>query len=112
VPTMSAQPTRVPSPVPTSAPSPVPSLSPTPLPTLVPTVLCASGTYYDGLECQNCDIGRYSDNNNNSAPWPTNCTLCPAGRYTTEVGSPSCLVCDTGKLSTPTRHTCKDCQGE
>jgi hypothetical protein len=98
--------------VPTSAPSPVPSLSPTPLPTLVPTVSCVSGTYYDGLECQNCDIGRYSDNSNYSAPWPTNCTLCPAGRYTTEIGSPSCLVCDTGKLSTPTRHTCKDCQGE
>jgi hypothetical protein len=102
-------PTSLPTPLPTPLPTSIPTKIPTPLPTLVPTVTCASGTYYNGLVCINCAIGKYSQNND-TAPWVATCKLCPAGKYNTQAGLGYCTDCDTGKLSSADRTYCKDCQ--
>lgn len=106
-------PTPEPTTTPTVSPTPLPSkatAAPSSVPSPVPTVYCRSGTYYDGVQCVPCDIGHFSQNNNGTAPWPHNCSLCPAGQFNTLVGSPSCEACDIGKLSVPARTFCKDCQ--
>ena len=66
-PSVSSPPTLAPSPIPTPKPSPV------------PTLLCmGAGTYFDGSECHDCEIGKFSTTS--SPPWPRSCTYCPAGQ--------------------------------
>jgi len=116
--TYTCAPTSNPTPVPTIVPTPftdsptiVPTEttdSPTPSPTISPTVQCTSGTYLDGLSCENCAIGSYSSFD--GAPFPTSCTPCQSGKYNTASGESSCIECATGKLSSADRTFCKDCE--
>lgn len=107
LPTLS--PSSNPTPVPTSKPSSLPTPSPSPNPTPVPTVICSAGTMYDGVNCIDCSIGRYS--NFSHAPYPPNCTLCPSGQYNTDTGLSECTHCADGKVSSSDRTFCKDCSG-
>jgi hypothetical protein len=86
---------------PTAQPSVVPSPS--------PTVTCISGQYLDpsNNNCQYCIAGRYSIID--SLPYPTQCTLCPAGTYNSGMGSSSCTTCAEGKLSHADRTYCGAC---
>jgi len=116
----SPAPMLVPTPGSSFAPTPVPSepfSAPTPAPSTIfmPTLGCGTGKYYipasessgENAVCVPCGIGRSSDTDR--PPWPLNCTLCPAGRYNTNVGSAACLDCASGKISSEDRSVCKDC---
>ena len=101
-------------PAPTPVPTLDPSFAPTPVPSM-PTLGCGTGKYYvpasvssgEHAVCVPCGIGRFS--NTGQPPWPLNCTLCPAGKYTTNVGSGACLFCASGKISSEDRSFCIDC---
>jgi hypothetical protein len=107
-PSITSRPTSTPTPLPTNTPSNLPTLLPSPLPTSAPSVYCGVGTYYENGQCIDCAIGRYSNVAN--APWPTNCSLCPVGKYNTNVAQSSCIDCSSGKLSSSDRTFCEDCE--
>lgn len=110
-PTQETQPpTLSPTLYPTLHPTLSPTLSPTPVPTPTPTTMCSAGKRYDGFDCIDCSIGRYT--NFSSAPYPANCSLCPSGQYNTETALSSCTSCADGKVSSSDRTFCKDCSGK
>jgi hypothetical protein len=73
----------------------------------VPTVNCESGTYFDGVQCKACAVGRYTKFSH--PPYPSSCDLCPSGRYNNQNNLTHCEKCATGKLSSPDRTYCADC---
>ena len=98
-------PTLRPTPVPTALPTPSPSFVPTQSPTLV----CAPGQYIDAETklCALCSVGRFA--NFSAPPWPSSCTLCDGGTYTSQTASIECRQCPVGKLSTEERSGCVTC---
>ena len=95
--------------VPIPAPSLVPSMHPTQVPTLVPTVVCHPGQYLiaESGVCSSCGAGRFA--NVSKPPWPSACTLCQSGTYTSQVESSSCSACPIGKFSSEERIGCVTC---
>ena len=81
----------------------MPSLSPTPGPTLN----CALGTYFEASACSPCPPGQFT--NASAPPWPTQCSLCPAGKAAATSGSYECATCSSGKFSAPNRASCDSC---
>jgi hypothetical protein len=76
----------------------------------VPTVLCAPGTYFDGVACIDCGTGYYSNFDVSAhGMYPDSCTLCQAGKYSIGTGNSKCTACVTGKLSSADRSSCVDC---
>ena len=54
---------------------------------------CSSGMYINAIAtaatdtvCQNCEVGKYSDNQNSKT-----CKLCPAGKFQNIPGNTQCL---------------------
>jgi len=103
-----SSPTGYPTNFPTTRPSSLPTSAPSYQPTFNPTIHCEAGTYLDGLNCVECSIGYYSGVS--QAPFATECTLCPKGQYNTATGSTYCKYCAAGKLSSPDRSFCEDCE--
>jgi hypothetical protein len=89
-------------------PSPAPIYVPTPVPSPPPSIFCALGTSFDGSSCSPCPVGYYS--HAETPPWPSTCTLCPAGKFSNQPGSSQCTLCSVGKLSSPDRVSCADCK--
>lgn len=72
--------------------------------------VCPIGTYYlekDNLipKCIECKPGTYND----SQGLETNCSICPAGKYS-EAGSSSCSDCPDGHISSEGSGDCKMCE--
>jgi len=111
----SDQPTPRPVPAPTGGPSLPPTPRPSDLPSLPPTtsptVACAAGQFVSGAgagrSCENCPLGQYSPVS--APPWPSSCAYCPSGTYSAFSGAASCELCPGGKLSSPDRTFCGDC---
>ena len=94
---------------PSLAPSLEPTISPSQVPTPLPTVVCYPGQYLDTqLDiCASCSAGRYA--NVSQPPWPSSCTLCEGGTYTSQPASSFCHACPVGKLSSAERTGCITC---
>ena len=94
---------------PTSIPTPNPTSTPSVIPTPSPTAECAPGQYVDQETklCVFCSAGKFA--NVLRPPWPTSCTLCDGGTYTSQVASTQCSECPVGKLSTEERSRCVTC---
>jgi hypothetical protein len=85
----------------TRHPTHLPTLAPTTwMPTSVPTIHCDLGYYLDTTtttySCVACVVGKYA--NQDTAPFATSCSLCPAGQFQTQAASSSCSQCDVGKV--------------
>mmetsp|Transcript_104912 Transcript_104912/g.302778 ORF Transcript_104912/g.302778 Transcript_104912/m.302778 type:complete len:431 (+) Transcript_104912:77-1369(+) len=111
-----AAPTPVPTPAtgsPTAPPSPIPtSPRPSAIPSPGPTAYCGGGYEWNGLGCDECGVGKYSNltaGKYNVSSQVRTCILCPAGRYQKKTGQGSCDACDDGELSLSDRSDCGFC---
>ena len=73
--------------------------------------VCSKGKFNPDTgqtNCQNCPVGRYQDNQDNTAK--TDCINCAAGTYASTTGKTICDNCHAGKYQDlPTQTSCKNC---
>jgi len=82
-------------------------------PSPAPTASCSAGTFFS-LEfgsCIGCPIGTYSTSVG-TAPFPTECSPCPAGKYNSETSGASiqsCRECASGMYAEASSSKCLFC---
>jgi len=82
---------------------------PIPWPTFAPTIACHPGQYLNAHSnlCTSCSAGKFTDAS--QPPWPSACTLCKSGTYTSQTTSTICNDCPVGKFSSEDRTGCITC---
>jgi hypothetical protein len=73
----------------------------------MPSISCSPGQFVSTKGCIPCSIGHYS--NATSAPWPTQCVLCDAGKFSQISAAKKCNKCPAGFPSSPDRTYCAKC---
>lgn len=76
--------------------------------------MCVPGEYWNGSACVKCQAGSYNDGYSNTFGTSTSCQLCDVGKYSSDVGSVECSICDLAwgyYQNSEGQTTCDRCPG-
>jgi len=74
---------------------------------------CVEGEYWDSAQssCEKCAPGKFVNATaEDYSNWPTECDLCPGGKYVVDSGSSECIDCLNGEYSVDDRTQCASCE--